>query len=202
MHERQPTDRRTVLRSIGAGVVAGAVLSSPAAADPRRRSGLGEFLNAEAQWKDRPLWDSGVTEATAASDVAVRVGVLTSLDIPDEEWPFSGDPPEQGPFSFEPQVVKVSPGTTVTWNWVVGHHSVTSFNVDADVPDDHGSEFDKHGEAPHTATHTFEEEGTYLYFCHPHGTPYPMFFPGIGNEPNHLGMRGAVIVEGKEPRER
>jgi len=193
MKLQRTSNRRTVLKTVGTGIAASAVFTSSANAD-KRGKGIGAFLNAEAVFKDRPVWDSGVADKTGESAVEVLVGTLTSVDIPEDLFP-GGDPPEQGPFGYDPRAVKVSPGTEVTWTWVSGHHSVTSYNASADSPEDHGQEFDDHSEdAQNTFSHTFDEVGTYLYFCHPHGTPYPVPFGPLGEVPNHVGMRGAVKV--------
>jgi halocyanin-like protein len=77
------------------------------------------------------------------------------------------------PFGFEPAAVRVSPGTTVTWEWTGegGAHDVAA------VDGSFGSALvDEPG---HTFTHTFESAGVYRYACTPH-------------EP--LGMKGAVVV--------
>jgi plastocyanin len=203
---RNQQTRRALLRSIGAGAAGGILMTGSAIAegDYGNGNGIGGFLNEEALWKDQPIWDTGITDETEKSAVEISVGAVTSLDIPEDDFPET--PPEAGPFAFDPMVVKVSPDTDVTWNWVAEHHSVTSFNEAADEPPDptttgdHGQLFDEHGHAPHSVTHTFENVGTYLYFCHPHGTPYPAYDPfldKIGLDPvreNLFGMRGAVRV--------
>lgn len=200
--------RRSVLKSIGAGAVGCLTWTATASAgnnDDRgngygRGNGIGAFLNDEAEWNDDP-WDGGIANRTGESEVDISVGSFTSIDAP--------FPEEQGPFAFDPQVVKVSPGTEITWRWVAAHHSVTSYNEAAGDPSDptttgdHGKLFDEHAAAPNSFTYTFEESGTYLYFCHPHGTPYPAFdafLVKMGLDPireNLFGMRGAVLVKGK-----
>lgn len=205
----QPFRRRTVLRTIGAGV-AGMAATASASADPDKGNnygngnGLGAFLDEEAQWNDDP-WDNDVIDKTGQPSVNVDVGTLTTINVP-----FAPGPVEE-PFGFGPQAVKVSPGTEVTWTWVSEiHHSVTSYNEAADDPTDpsttgdHGQLFDQHGHEGHSFSHTFDDGGTYLYFCHPHGTPYPAYDPFLEEVPgvdpvqeNLLGMRGAVLVPGR-----
>lgn len=196
MTNSDDTSRRDVLKTTAAvGVLSAAGLSGTAAAkgnDYGNGNGVGAFLNEEAVFKDRPVWDSGVADRTGQSAVEVKVGTMTSVDIPEDLFP-GGDPPEEGPFGFEPRAVEVSPGTEVTWEWVTDHHSVTSFDASADAPEDHGQLFDDHGHRGHTFSYTFEAVDNYLYFCIPHGTPYPVPF-GPVDAPNHVGMRGAVIV--------
>jgi hypothetical protein len=167
--------------------------------------GIGAFLNEKPKWNDHP-WGDGVVNKTGEENVEVTVGALTTINPP---FPPS---PTEAPFAFDPMAVKVSPGTTVTWRWATPHHSVTSYNPEAGDPSDptttgdHGQKFDDHdhGGPPHQLSYTFEERGAHLYFCHPHGTPYPAYdaflesVPGIDPiQENLLGMRGAVLVAGK-----
>jgi plastocyanin len=145
-------------------------------------------LKEEAEFKDRPLWSSGVTDMTGKSAVGVTVGALTSVDIPEELVPPGEDVPEELPMAFAPEVVKVSPETDVTWTWALGYHSVTAV-------DGTGESFDEHGGPGHEFTYTFDDVGNYLYFCIPHGTPFPIDFGGpVGEVENLFGMRGAVQV--------
>ena len=75
-----------------------------------------------------------------------------------------------GANAFAPAAIEVTPGTTVTWEWVNGYHNVVA-------TDDQFSS----GEAEQNATfeHTFEEVGTVYYYCEPHRL---------------MGMKGAIIV--------
>jgi hypothetical protein len=210
MKPNRLADRRSVLKAIGGGVVGSAAWTlSASASDDRDKGndygngrGIGAFLNEEAEWNDHP-WRGGITNETGAQSVTVRVGSPTSINLP---FP-PGD--TELPFGFDPQVLKVSPGTEVTWKWVAEHHSVTSYNDAAGDPSDptttgdHGTLFDEHAEPPNTFTYTFETPGTYLYFCHPHGTPYEAFDQFLEDNgfedptrENLLGMRGAVLVTG------
>lgn len=186
MNGPSEANRRRVLKTIGAGIVGGTVITGSASAQGENYgngNGVGAFLTEDAVFKDQPLWDSGVADKTGQSTVDVEVGALTSVDIPDP------DAPDEGPFAFAPKAVEVSPDTDVTWKWLTGHHSVTSYEGPG-----WGGLFDDHGdEVGHTFTHRFTEVGNYLYFCIPHGTPFPLETP-IGDLENLLGMRGAVIV--------
>lgn len=182
------SSRRDVLKTAGAvGLLSTVGLSGTATAKGNNYgdgSGIGAFLNEEAEFKNPPLWDSGMTDKTGQSEVEVVVGTITSVDIP-----VPGTPDEL-PVAFAPKAVEVSPGTDVTWTWAPGiHHSVTSL-------DGTGESFEKHAhEAGETLTHTFDEVGNYLYYCHPHGTPYTIDLgPPVGEVENLFGMRGAVKV--------
>lgn len=192
-------ERRKVLKLTGAGIAGSMALIGSASANGRygNGNGIGAFLNEEAVLKDRPIWDSGMANKTGQAEVEILVGTLTSVDVPQDLLPPGMEAPEQLPVAFTPRAVKISPGTEVTWTWVSDHHSVTSFNESADAPEDHGQVFDDHGDAGHTFSYTFDEVDTYLYFCHPHGTPYPIPFGPLDPVPNHTGMRGAVLVAGK-----
>lgn len=181
--------RRAVLKAAGTVGLFSAIGASGAAAarsgNYGNGNGIGAFLNDKAAFKKPPVWNTGVVDKTGQNTVYVTVGAMTTVHPP-------GSPPEQAPLAFDPMAVKVSPGTDVVWEWAAGHHSVTSYNAEASSPGDHGQLFDAH-EGPFT--HTFEDVGIYLYFCIPHGTPYPFEFgPPFGEVENIVGMRGAVIV--------
>jgi plastocyanin len=75
---------------------------------------------------------------------------------------------------FNPVVLRVSVGTTVTWTWptVSRRHNV--------LPEGGGSVpySPTIVDGPYDYTHTFSQAGTYDYYCLEHG-----------------GMRGTVVVE-------
>lgn len=211
MHNFGSLNRRKVLKTIGAAVATATVLTGTASARGNNYgngNGVGDFLNDEAVLKAQPVWDSGVADQTGESNVTVQVGTMTSVDVPEDLIPPDEQVPEEGPFGYSPRAVKISPNTEVTWDWATPtHHSVTSYNASAETSDQHGELFDEHYHPPaegepefppeypfNRFSNTFESLGTYLYFCHPHGTPYPVPFGPLGEVPNHVGMRGAVIV--------
>lgn len=74
--------------------------------------------------------------------------------------------------AFAPAAIEISPGTTVTWEWINGYHNVV----------DENGQFSS-GEPEQNATfeHTFDTAGTILYYCEPHRS---------------MGMKGAIIVAG------
>lgn len=203
-------NRRTVLKTIGAGVAAGAVLTGSASAKGNHYgngNAIGAFLNEEAMFKESPVWDTGVADMTGQDEADVLFGGLTDIDLPDP------DAPDVGPWGIDPRVVKVSPGTDVTWTWYDGpgaidaHHLVSFFDppYDEEFPNpftgDHHEhpggeeEFFVHEDLGDSFTYTFDEVGTYLYFCFPHGTPYTTYHPLLKAEVENLfGQRGAVIV--------
>jgi halocyanin-like protein len=98
---------------------------------------------------------SEVTDETESSSVTVDVG--------------AGD----AGLAFGPAAVRLSTGTTVTWEWTGqgGSHNV----IAEDGTFDSGEL-----QASGTYEYTFEESGVYNYYCQPH---------------KMSGMKGAIIVE-------
>ena len=194
--ESRLTSRRTVLKTAGALSLLSTVgVGGAVAAKPDRKgnnfgneNGIGAFLNEKAEYKASPIWNSGIVNMTGHDSVEIVVGAMTSIELPDF--------PPMGPFAFAPQAVKVAPSTEVTWTWPSPEgvppipHDVVSledglFDSGLRVPD--GDDF----------THTFDEIGTYLYYCTPHGAPFPVHPHGAPENVtvyNEFGMRGAVIV--------
>lgn len=90
---------------------------------------------------------------------------------------------------FEPHVVRVNKGGTVTWTLDSGSHSTTAYHPDNDQPQlipDGAASWDSGilSEAGATFEQTFETEGVYHYYCTPHETQ---------------GMLGSVIVGKPDP---
>lgn len=194
MYDSGSSNRRKVLKTIGAAVATGTVLSGTASARGNNYgngNAVGAFLNEEALGKDNPIWTSGVADHTGEETVQVDVGTMVSLDMPEEAAP--GEPPEEGPFGYSPRAVEVSTGTTVEWIWTENAfafnpgepwpHDVASF----DTTGDHNHVFRSPMQGTGTFSHEFTETGPHLYYCHPHGD-YTV------EHPNLFGMRGAVIV--------
>lgn len=76
-----------------------------------------------------------------------------------------------GANAFDPSAIKISAGSTVKWVWNDGVHNVVAENGD----------FKSGGpESGATYEYTFEETGTWLYYCQPH---------------KGLGDKGAILVE-------
>ena len=76
-------------------------------------------------------------------------------------------------FVFDPAAIRVDAGTEVTWEWAGGDsHTVTHDDGEFDSDFISGD-----GE---TWSYTFDDPGTYLYYCAPHQA---------------LEQKGAVIVE-------
>jgi plastocyanin len=186
--------RRSVLKSTGAaGILGLAGLSGSAGAkngDTRNHTDIAAFLNKPAAFKEGPIWDG-----TVVDDDTIDVGAFTSVSVPDVPLPAA-------PVAYDPQVVRVTPGTTVTWTWLDPNfppadpdgvpHDVVSFGTSRANPL-FASELQFPGDAV-DFSYTFDEPGEYLFYCTPHGAPFAVdsFLGGKVN--NEFGMRGAVIV--------
>lgn len=83
-----------------------------------------------------------------------------------------------GNFAFDPPAVRVSTGTTVTWEWTGkgGAHNVSSAS-DSDVEFRSGDAVDS---AEETYEKPFDAAGAALYHCEPHQS---------------VGMKGGIVVE-------
>ncbi|MFQ3319023.1 MAG: plastocyanin [Natronomonas sp.] len=94
-------------------------------------------------------------------------------------------------YHFEPHVVRVTVGGTVTWTNENGSHSTTAYHPDNDQPQlvpDGAASWNSGilSEQGMTFEHTFETEGVYHYYCTPHES---------------LGMIGSIIVGDPNPDE-
>ncbi len=81
-----------------------------------------------------------------------------------------------GNFAFDPPAMRISTGTTVTWEWTGeggAHNVVAEDGSFRSGPPQQGSDIEYQ--------RTFDSPGTVLYYCEPHRS---------------LGMKGAIIVEG------
>ena len=86
-------------------------------------------------------------------------------------------PVGMGPASFEPRSITIAPGDRVVWsNTSTRAHTVTS---------DDGTMFDQAVPPGASYSFTFNQPGTFAYYCRFHGGPG-------GN-----GMAGSVVVQGQ-----
>ncbi len=111
---------------------------------------------------DANAYDGTVVNALGADTVLVGVGAGNSG------------------LAFDPAAVRISPGTTVVWEWTGegGAHNVIH---DVDASSQSVEAFDSGStQSSGTFEYTFSTSGTYLYYCTPHKA---------------VGMKGAVIVE-------
>ena len=156
-------DRRTVLRGAGALAVSGVLAGCGGGGGDNGNGGGdgdGDGVPSEvSSYLDGANnFDGSVVDETDTDSVTVMVGAGSAN------------------LAFDPAAVRVSTGTTVTWEWTGngGGHNV----VAEDGTFKSGDEFVS--EAGFTDDHTFEEAGNYNYYCAPH---------------KGSGMKAAVIVE-------
>jgi halocyanin-like protein len=152
-------DRRTVLRGAGALAVTGmlAGCSGGDSDDGEDGSGDGDVPSEVSDYlSDANNFDGSVADETGSGNVEVEVGAANGL-------------------AYGPAAVRIDVGTDINWSWTGsgGSHNV----VAEDGAFDSGSTV---GGSGNNFQHTFEEAGTYLYYCTPH---------------KQSGMKGAVIVE-------
>lgn len=106
---------------------------------------------------------------TAAGAGSVGAGSSVAQAEPRVEMITDGDA-----YYFDPIGLSVEPGTTVTFENVAGSHNSVAYTDR--IPSGADAWETSIGE---TAEHTFEEPGTYDYYCAPHKT---------------LGMVGRIVV--------
>jgi halocyanin-like protein len=116
-------------------------------------SAVSEYLS------DVGNFDGSLADETGSSSVTVQVGTQAN----------------GGAYGFGPAAIRVSSGTTVTWEW-------TGKGASHNVVAEDGASFESElvTEEGHTFEHTFDSTGVVTYFCTPHKA---------------LGMKGAVVVE-------
>ena len=83
----------------------------------------------------------------------------------------------EGEFSFEPEQLSVSPGTTVTFTWDSDTHNIAVQNQPEDADWEGHEDIEDEG---FEHEHTFETPGEYEYVCEPHEAQ---------------GMVGSITVE-------
>lgn len=155
------SDRRTFLAASGTALsiaVAGCIGGDDdgGSGDADAPAAVDDYLNEN----DASGYDGSVVDETGSDSVSIDVG--------------SGDG-----FAYSPVAVSVDQGTEVTWEWTGdggGHNVVPADESDIDVT----VEQEQIAQSGHTASHTFDETGNYLYYCTPHVD---------------VGMHAAVIVE-------
>lgn len=153
-------DRRAFVRGVGMVTVAGSLAGCSGGGDSSGgeptssgNSEVSSYLAEEDYFNDEQ--NGQIEDLTGESNPVVEVGV-------------DGN---GGPNAFGPSAIKVSTGTTVTWEWTgEGLHNVAAKD---------GS-FESETQETGTFEQPFDEAGTVLYYCVPHKS---------------LGMRGAVVVE-------
>jgi halocyanin-like protein len=157
--------RRRVLQTAAgtaAAAATGAAVSGSAAAQdgegvPAEYDG---WFTGDARGGEVQNYDGTTTDRTGQSEVTLTVGA-------------DGN---GGTFAYEPPALRISPGTTVTFDWVSDTHNV----LVESQPEGAGWEgHDPIEDTGFSFSHTFEAEGVYTYYCDPHLS---------------LGMKGAIVV--------
>lgn len=159
MHDPSDWSRREFVTTalVGTGALAGCLAR-------------GEEPSATSEHADAACLDDWLAEANGYE------GVIRRYDEDAEPTVTVGDRfAEDGTAAtFDPTGVRVTPGTTVTWEWS-GHGDPANV-VAVDGGFDSGGPTSAHGT---TFSHTFEERGTYRYVSEPS---------------REEGMQGAVVV--------
>ena len=127
--------RRTVLTAVAGGLAATAGCLGGSSSGDSPYDG----------WLDNANGFEDVVDRTGREEVRIAVGAGSG-------------------YAFDPAAVRISPGTTVLWEW-------TSFGGGHNVVAEDGSfESDLLYEEGETFTQTLEESGVYRYVCTPHRT--------------------------------
>ncbi|WP_042665970.1 plastocyanin/azurin family copper-binding protein [Haloferax sp. ATB1] len=108
-------------------------------------------------------------------------------------------------YHFEPHVVRVNVGGTVTFHNESGTHSTTAYHPDNDQPQlvpDGAASWDSGilSEEGATFEHTFETEGVYHYYCTPHEA-LGMIATVIVGEPEAHGQPALENMPSDKPEE-
>jgi halocyanin-like protein len=115
----------------------------------------GGWFTGDARGGATSNWEGSAADETGADEVTVTVG-------------------PGGDYVYDPAAVRVSPGTTVTFEWASPTHNVL---VESAPGDWNGHEPIENEDFSYQ--HTFESAGVYKYYCQPHLA---------------LGMKGVVEV--------
>jgi halocyanin-like protein len=146
-----------------------------AAAGSAAALGVGAAATGTAAAQDYGGWFTGDAKGGAVGNYD---GSTTDMTGQDEVTITVGSDANGGSFGFGPAAVRVSPGTTVTFEWASNTHNV----LVEEQPD--GADWGGHEPIENSGfsfSHTFETEGVYTYYCKPHLT---------------MGMKGAIVVGG------
>lgn len=111
--------------------------------------------------------DAGSTAQSTGTETAAGTSSPDEGAAPAEGEATDASAVDIDDFAYNPASITVAAGTEVTWtNQDPALHSVTAGTPEAPEPDT----FDMDGieEAGQTVSHTFEEPGTYDYFCRYH----------------------------------
>ncbi|WP_224450443.1 halocyanin domain-containing protein [Haloprofundus salilacus] len=152
---RTACDRRRFLSAAGSLALVGLLGGCTNTANDGDSGSNGESDPASVDdWLSNTGNYEGVVDTTDVDSVTIEVGARGN----------------NGANAFAPAAIEISPGTTVTWEWVDGYHNVVATE----------GQFDS-GEVEQNATfeHTFDTTGTVYYYCEPHRS---------------MAMKGAIVV--------
>ncbi|WP_158059294.1 plastocyanin/azurin family copper-binding protein [Halorussus halophilus] len=181
MRESESTRRRFLA---GTGVAVTVGIAGCSTSTPQQNSTTGSLDENESSGSG----ESTTNHSDSHDDESGKHG--SSLDGPRGDANVTMKTTDSGSH-FEPHVVWVEQGATVTWKLQSGSHSTTAYASNADKPQrvpKGASAWDSGtlSEQGKTFEHTFETEGVYDYFCIPHEA---------------TGMVGTVIVGNPDPEE-
>jgi serine/threonine-protein kinase len=147
-------NRRRFLRGTGAAIAVGVLAGCTG-----NGNGDGPPEDIENHLSDANNYGGSLEDMTGESEVTVDVGVGSNG------------------YAFDPAAVRISSGTTVTWEWTGegGGHNVASVEG-SESEFTSGERVDEEG---HTYERSFDSAGSQLYVCEPHTAQ---------------GMKGAIEV--------
>ncbi|MFA1611186.1 halocyanin domain-containing protein [Halobellus rubicundus] len=121
-------------------------------------------------------YDGWFTSDASGGAVSNYDGTTVDRTGQDEVTIQVGSQGNGGSFAYGPAAVRVSPGTTVNFEWVSNTHNI----LVESQPDGAGWEgYEAIENQGFSYSHTFETQGIYKYYCEPHLS---------------LGMKAAVVV--------
>ncbi|HUQ14451.1 MAG TPA: plastocyanin/azurin family copper-binding protein [Gemmatimonadales bacterium] len=152
---------------------------------------LGQEEESDSAGIATAVWTLGPEVGNHAATAAVAGAEGSPLTYTATATTGTGPPPgptvqvlgPDGGNRFDPAIVNVTVGQTVTWVWPAGS---TGHNV---WPDDniHPTRSGALANGPKTYSYRFDDVGTFRYFCQAHG--------GLGG----VGMSGQVVVAAAQP---
>jgi plastocyanin len=154
---------------------------------------MGEETESDEGGFASAVWTLGPEIGTHAATAAINGAEGSPLTYTATATTGTGPPPGStvqvlGPDPvegnrFEPAVLNITVGQTVTWVWPagsIGHNVWPDDNV-------HPTRSGSLSDGPKTHSYTFDDVGTFRYFCQAHGS--------LGG----VGMSGRVVVAAAQP---
>jgi len=151
-------NRRRFLRGTGAAIAVGVLAGCTGNGD----GGSDAPQAIEDHLSNANNYDGSIEDMTGESDVTIDVGAGSNG------------------YAFDPAAVRISSGTTVTWEWTgkgSGHNVASVEGSESEFTS--GNRVEEEG---HTYEQSFDNTGNQLYVCEPHMA---------------RGMKGAIEVVGE-----